>query len=315
MGDPEGQRLRALIVGTGAVGGWFGGRLALAGHDVTVVARGANAAAIEGGGLRLVQGERVEIARPRVVRDTREARGLGADVAWICVKAWQLGEVAEATGEALAPGGVAVPLLNGLDSERALAGALGAARVVGGVAQLNAALAAPGEVRLAGGGAVTLAPLPGGPLEPVRALAERVSDAFPCHVDADLDRLLWWKLLWNAPFNAVCALTGLAAGPVLADPALERLVRGVMGEVIAVAAAEGVSLATDAPDAMIEVTRAALGDSEPSMLHDVRAGRRTEVDALQGAVVARGARHAIPTPLTEALRALVAARAYGPPPG
>lgn len=236
------------------------------------------------------------------------AHDLAADVALVCVKTWQLDEVAAATGAALGPTGVAIPLLNGLDSERELARAIGEDRVVGGVAQLNAVLAAPGEVRLAGGGAITLAPLPGSPLEPVQALAERLGAAFPCHVDAELDRLLWWKLLWNAPFNAVCALTDLAAGPVLADSSLERLVRGVMAEVMAVAAADGVPLASDAADSMIDVTRAVLGDSEPSMLHDLRAGRRTEVDALQGAVVERALRHGIRAPLTEALRALLAAR-------
>jgi 2-dehydropantoate 2-reductase len=117
--------------------------------------------------------------------------------------------------------------------------------------------------------------------------------------------MLWTKLLWNAPFNGICALTRKNAGEVLAIPELEALVRAAMHEVTAVARAEGVKLPDTIVEAMIGSTRTRFAASFPSMLQDVLAGRPTEARALQGAIVTRGDRHGIPTPVHRALLALL----------
>lgn len=297
--------MKVLIVGAGAVGGWFGAKLAAGGHDVTFVARREHGAAIREHGLRVDSPAGEVIGRGSVVESVTAAAGLAADLALVAVKASSLPEVAAGTGRALGPNGVAIPLLNGLDSERDLAAVIGEERVVGGVAQLAGELTGPGRVRLRAGGMMTIAPLAAGQLERVRALAAELDACFPCVAEEDLARVLWQKLAWNAPFNAICALTGSSAGEVLDVPELERLVRDAMAEVIAAARAEGVELSEHAVDALIAVTQGLFRDTEPSMLQDVRAGRVTECDALQGAVVRRGSAKGVPTPIHRTLHALL----------
>jgi 2-dehydropantoate 2-reductase len=302
--------MRVLVVGTGAVGGTFGAKLVQAGHDVTFVARGAHGDAIRKHGLTVhtPQGS-IHVQAP-VIGHIDEARGLGADVALVAVKSKNLAEVAAGTGAALAPDGVAIPLLNGLDSERELARVIGEKRVIGGVAQMAAGGLSPGHLYLRAGGMMTIAPLAAEQLELVRRIASVFGDAFPCTAEDDLERVLWQKLLWNAPFNAICALTRRTAGEVLALPELETLARDAMHEVVAVARAEGVELGEAAIEAMLGITRGVFAETTPSMLQDVQSSRETETDALQGAVVTRGRRHGIATPIHATLNALL--RGLGP---
>lgn len=295
-----------LVAGTGGVGGYFGARLAASGHEVTFLARGAHAAAIRKDGLTVDAPDGRMLVRARVIEHIDEAAGLGADLALVTVKAKDLPGIAKGVGAALGPAGVAVPLLNGLDSEQDLARVIGSEHVVGGIAQIAAELVGPGHVLVRAGARIVLAPLSASGKAKAEALAADLGQAgVPCSAEGDLAYVLWSKLLWNAPFNAICALTGMNAGDVLKEPRLEALVRDAMREVVDVAKAEGVSLGDRAVDAMIAVTRTMYGVSEPSMLIDVRAGRPTEVDALQGAVVSRGERHRVPTPIHRTLVALV----------
>lgn len=297
--------MKVLIVGTGAVGGWFGAKLAKGGHSVTFVARREHGAAIRERGLIVEAPEGEIVATGAVIDDVAQARGGGYDLALVAVKASSLFEVAPGTGAALAERGIAIPLLNGLDSERQLASVIGSEHVIGGVAQLAASLVTPGRVRVRAGGMMTLAPLAPEQLERTRALASELDRSFPCAAEEDLGRVLWTKLLWNAPFNGVCALTRKNAGDVLAVPALESLVRDAMKEIVLVAQSEGVTLGEHAIDAMLAITRGMFSETEPSMLQDVLAGRTTETDALQGAVVERGERHGVPTPIHRTLNALL----------
>ena len=297
--------MRILIVGAGAVGGTFGAKLAGGGHAVGFVARGENGRMIRERGLLLRAPEGERVARGPVFESVEAARGFEADVALLCVKWGSLSDVARATGATLGDRGVAIPLLNGLEVEQELCRFLPSERVVGGVAQLAAAQIGPGEIELRAGGMITVAPLSPEQAPLVEKLAAAFSECFPCHAESDIARVRWQKLLWNAPFNAVCALTRRRAGEVLALPELEALVKDVMREVIAVARADGVELPDGSIDAMIGVTLGTFARTEPSMLQDVRAGRETETDELQGAVVARGERHGVPTPLLAALHVLL----------
>ncbi len=297
--------MRVLVVGTGAVGGYFGGKLAARGHEVVFLARGAHGAAIRDHGLKLTTPDGEIDVHGRVIGDIAEASGLDAEVALVAVKVASLRDVAAGTGAALAPGGVAIPLENGLDSEVVLADVIGRERVIGATAQMNCRLAGPGHVRLEGGGMMTLAALDATQQPIAQRLAATFGEAFPCHVDDDLQRMLWQKLLWNAPFNAICALTRLSAGRVMQAPELAGLVERAMHEVIAVARAEGVDVSEAAIAPLLGFTRAVLGDVVPSMLQDVLAGRSTEADALQGAVVARADKHALEVPIHRTLLALM----------
>lgn len=298
--------MKILVVGAGAVGGYYGTLLHRAGHAVTFVARGEHGRRIRDHGLVVdLPGETIT-TKVDVVSDLADARGFGADVVIVAVKASALADVAPGVGAALAEGGVAIPLLNGLDSEQELARTIGAMRVVGGVAQIASRIAAPGRIRVDAPARIVLAPLTPDQMPLVERIATEFSNAgFGCDVKPDLQRVLWTKLLWNAPFNAICALTGLSAGDVLAVPELESLVRDAMLELARVAAKEGVTIDDRLIDATIDATRKKFKDSVPSMLQDVLAGRETETRALQGAVVTRGEHAQVPTPIHRTLLCLV----------
>jgi 2-dehydropantoate 2-reductase len=289
--------MKILVVGAGAVGGYYGALLARAGHSVTFVARGEHGRKIRTDGLVVELPDETFTVETDTVEDIAAARGLGADVAIVAVKADDLPAVAAGIGAALREDGVAVPLLNGLDSEDELARVIGADRVIGGVAQIASRIAAPGKVRVDAPARIVLAPLKPEQVSRVESIAAEFSKAgFGCDAKPDLKRVLWTKLLWNAPFNAVCALTRRSAGDVLAVPELEALVRSAMHELASVAKTEAVEIDDRFIESMLESTRQKFKDSTPSMLQDVLAGRKTETCALQGAVVRRPPPPPPPTP-------------------
>lgn len=295
--------MRILVVGAGAVGGYFGARLVLAGEDVTFIARGAHAEAMRSHGL-VVRTPAGELRTPplRVV-ELEGARG-SFDLALIAVKWSSLAAVSAKLPGLLAADGLAAPLLNGLESEDAVAREVGAPRVMASIAYMSAGLSGPGEIDTLAPTHAGLAPYRPGQearVEATAALLERAG--IPVRRASDYRSMLWEKMVWNAPFNAICALTGQRAGAAVER--MEDLVRAAMIEVIAVARAEGAEISEATADAMIALTRAEFPLTEPSMLQDVRAGRATEVDILQGAVVERGRRAGVDTPVLRTLAALV----------
>lgn len=310
--------MKILVVGAGAVGGYYGALLVRAGHSVTFVARGEHGKRIRADGLVVELPHETFTVRCDVLEDIARAAGLGADVVIVAVKANGLAAVAKGVGAALGPGGVAIPLLNGLDSEAELASAIGSEHVIGGIAQIAARIAAPGRIRVDAPARIVLAPLAPDRMSRAESIAAEFSKAgFGCDVKPDLKRVLWTKLLWNAPFNAVCALTRLRAGEVLAVPELEALVRSAMREVARVAETEGVTIEERFIESTLQSTREKFKDSVPSMLQDVLAGRETETRALQGAVVRRGDERGIDTPIHRTLLALMLGSDRGktlPPP-
>lgn len=295
--------MRILIVGAGAVGGYFGARLALAGEDVTFVARGAHAEAMRSRGL-VIRTPAGELRTPPLrVAALDGARG-PFDLALIAVKWSSLAAVSATLPGLLAADGLAAPLLNGLDSEDAVAREVGASRVIASIAYMSAGLSGPGEIETLAPTRAGLAPYRPGQearVEATAALLERAG--IPVRRGSSYRSMLWEKMVWNAPFNAICALTGQRAGAAVER--MEDLARAAMLEVIAVARAEGAELSEATADAMIALTRAEFPLTEPSMLQDVRAGRATEVDILQGAVVERGRRAGVDTPVLRTLAALV----------
>lgn len=295
--------MRILVVGAGAVGGYFGARLALAGEDVTFVARGAHAEVMRARGLALTTPDGALHTPPLRVVELEAARG-PFDLVLVAVKWPALAAVSAALPGLLAADGVCAPLLNGLESEDAVARHVGEARVIAAVAYMSASLKGPGEIHTNAPTRAGLAPYRPGQEARVEAIAARLERAgIPVRRAADHRVMLWEKMVWNAPFNAICALTGRYAADAIA--VMEPLVREAMAEVIAVARAEGAPLSDAIADAMIHLTRTEFPLTEPSMLQDVRAGRETEVDILQGAVAERGRRASVDTPVMRTLAALV----------
>jgi len=268
-----------VVYGAGSLGSLIGGLLARE-HAVTLVGRDPHAATVAADGLAVDGAVEAEVAPAA----TTDGTGLAADLAVVTVKAFDT----EAAAADLATGrfDAVLSLQNGLGNEATLAAAVDAP-VLAGTATYGAVLREPGRVECTGVGEVVLGAREGGE----SAVADRVGAAFAAAgvettVATDMPRRLWEKLAVNAGINAVTALARAENGAVLAGPAND-LARDAAAEVARVARIEGVDLPTREAVAAVESVADATAANESSMLQDVRAGRRTEVDAITGYVVDR----------------------------
>ncbi len=275
-----------------------------------MLARGATLEALRAGPMRLTDDGRERAVPLRAVADVRKAGEV--DLALVCVKSFDTAAAARGLRGALAPGGVVLSLQNGVDNPAVIARELPGAAVGGVAVYLGCQRLAPdhvirrpsrnpstGRLRdlLAGGGAGA----------PGRALAA-VADAIgvPSRVDDDPAGALWTKLVANVALNTVTALGRARVGRVLADPRAVGLMLALGEEVVAVARAAGVPVASDAARAYVADARRRLpADGGSSTLFDLEAGRRLERDALVGAVVREGERLGVPVPASRACDALL----------
>ena len=288
-----------VVFGAGSLGSLVGGLLARE-HEVTLVGRDPHVAAVAAGGLT-VEGEFDFSTRPDA---TTDGTGLRADLALVTVKAYDTVEAARAlaTGEY----GAALSLQNGMGNEATLVERLDCP-VLAGTATYGAVRRDPGRVECTGVGEIALGPYRGGD----SAAAARVARAFRradlnASVDGDMPRRLWEKLAVNAGINAVTALSRVENGALLHGPA-NVLARSAARETARVARAADVSLPNRVALAAVEDVATATADNDSSMLQDVRGGRRTEVDAINGYVVDRAAALDLSAPVNRTLTALLRA--------
>jgi 2-dehydropantoate 2-reductase len=297
--------MRVIVVGTGAVGGYFGARLVRSGAEVTFVARGEHGRAIRERGLSIISPDGDFSVRAPVIE--RVTAGSRFDLALVAVKNTALPEVARDIGSVLHPSGVAVSTLNGVTSDDVLGDAIGRERVVGAVAMFGGRRQSPGVIRHNAHDTLAV----GEPWPPGQGNAARVVEflqrrGLPAVVEPQLRARRWWKMAWNCPFNSITALARCTVGDVMAEPKLRNLARGVAEEVAAVARAAGVAIADNVVD-QIMGRNGDLGHLRPSMLGDIEAGRVTENEALCGAIARLGAQHGVGTPLSSTLHALIGA--------
>lgn len=229
------------------------------------------------------------------------------DLLIVMVKAYATADALRWAAGAVGPSTVALTLQNGLGNAEALAEALGPGRVLAGTTAQGATLLGPGLVRHGGTGPTHLAPwATGGPAEglapTVAALLQQAG--FDTHLAPDPRPLIWAKLAINCGINALTALLRVPNGELLNRPGAQRLMEGAAQEAGEVARAAGVILTEDPVDRVRQVARATAANRS-SMLQDVERGRRTEVDAINGAVAERGLALGVPTPINEALADLV----------
>lgn len=299
--------MRTLVIGAGGVGGYLSARLAQANCDVTIAARGAHGRVLRERGLTLRTSKGTEqVVLPRVVDSADELRGQ-FDLVLLAVKWSGLEQALDPLPNILAPYGVVVPLLNGLTSEDVVAGYVGAQRTLAGVAYMSAGILEPGAIYETGSTRVGLSAYrPGQDADLTRVGALLSGASIPVQQHPEYMAMLWQKMVWNAPFNGICALAKKPAGACVEQ--MEPLLKRAMLEVIAVARAEGVVIPEQFADIMLGVTRDQFALTEPSMLQDLRAGRPTEVDILQGEVVSRAAKLGVDVPVLATLAALMRAQ-------
>jgi 2-dehydropantoate 2-reductase len=297
--------VKIAIVGCGAVGSLFAANLAQL-DDVEVWAFDASRAhvnAINANGLRL-SGAGDVVGRVRATADTAELPA--CDFGIVATKAMHTSAAITATAHAFAHGCVAT-VQNGLGNEEAIAEHV--ERVIRGTTFPAGRIVEPGHVQWDVKGDTTL-----GPFEPQpapMAEVERLADActrggMPTQAVPDARGPQWRKVIFNASTNPIGALTGLTHGRVCERPDLRALVTGLVNEGKAVAAAQGIVLDADPEDLIDHAAKPEVAyDHKASMLQDVEARRTTEIDYLNGGIVRFGREHAVPTPLNQAIWALV----------
>jgi len=321
---------RVCIVGAGAVGGLIGVRVAQAGADVSVVARGATAAALRAHGWRLVGQDGESTARVRVVDDP--AREANPDVVVVAVKAPAMASVAPIVGALAGPQTAVVTAMNGVpwwffhglagapanarlrcvDPDGAIAASIASSRIVGAVVHLACATPQPGVVRHGVGNRLIVGEPRGETTPRLDALATLLRAArFDVEVSSCIQKDIWYKLWGNMTMNPISAFTGATCDRILADPLVHRFCLDVMAEAAAIGAAIGCPIAQSG-EARMAVTRQ-LGAFRTSMLQDVDAGRPVELDALLSTVREIGAQVSVPTPHLDTLLGLTRlhARTHG----
>jgi 2-dehydropantoate 2-reductase len=296
--------VRVCIVGCGAVGSLFAANLSLL-DDVTVWAYDASrdhVAAMNANGLRL-SGAGEVVGRVHATADPAELPA--CDFGIVATKAMHTESAIAATAHAFTEGCVAT-VQNGLGNEETIATHV--ERVIRGTTFPAGRLLEPGHVQWDVKGDTTLGPYDGRtPLAEVERLADACTRAgMPTHAVADARGPQWRKVIFNAATNPVGALTGLTHGRVCERPHLRALVSGLVTEGKAVAAAQGIVLDTDPEELIDHAARPEVAyDHRASMLQDVDARRPTEIDYLNGGIVRFGRDYGVPTPLNEAIWALV----------
>lgn len=312
--EASGPAHRVAVVGAGAVGGFYGGMLALAGVPVTLVARAAQVDAITRDGLAIVRADRRDVARVAATTEIPAIRS--SDVVLVCVKSPDTREVANAIAPHLAPGATVVSLQNGVANADVLAEGLPGV-VLASVVWVGVSMDAPGVVRHAGRGDLELGVARSGAGRPgASARAREIGAMFeragvPCPVRDDIDAALWRKLITNCAFNAVSALGRARYGRMAAEPAVRGLMETVIGEAVAVARASGVEIDERSMIASVWNTAAAMSTQHSSTAQDIVRGKRTEIDMLNGFVADRGEALGVPVPVNRALHALVRLREAG----
>jgi 2-dehydropantoate 2-reductase len=297
--------VRVCIVGCGAVGSLFAANLANL-DDVEVWAYDLSrdhVDAINANGLRL-SGAGEVVGHPRATADAAELPA--CDFGIVATKAMHTESAIAATAHAFADGAVCT-VQNGLGNEEALAEHVG--RVIRGTTFPAGRIVEPGHVQWDVKGDTTIGPFEPKPasMEEVERLAEACTRAgLPTTAVADARGPQWRKVIFNAATNPVGALTGLTHGRVCEHPPLRALVTGLVDEGKAVAAAQGIVLDADPEELIDHAARPDVAyDHKASMLQDVEARRKTEVEYLNGGIVRFGRELGVPTPLNEAILALV----------
>ncbi|GGQ87592.1 2-dehydropantoate 2-reductase [Couchioplanes azureus] len=301
--------MKFAVIGAGGLGGYLGGRLARAGHDVTLLARGAHLAALRGAGLTTIGVDGTATVTP--VRATGDPHTVGAvDAVLLAVKTWQLDEALAALPPLAGPHTAVITVQNGVEAPHRVAEAVGRPAVLPGVAKVIAMLAGPGTVRHVGGpGALDLAEWDNRPTERAERIRAALTGAgIATTPPADIWADLWAKFLFVVPSGGLGAVTDATFGVLRQRPGTRRLLRAAMAEIEALARAHGVAL----PDDIVARTMAFV-DQQPaegttSLHRDIRAGRRSELDAWTGAVVRLGARTGTPTPVHDVVHEVLSLR-------
>jgi 2-dehydropantoate 2-reductase len=296
--------MRIYMIGAGAMGGVYGGLLARAGYDVTLIDPRKDH-------IRKIQSEGITIEGmlgTHVIRLPAQCDYAGlppADLAIIFTDANSTADAAKAAGRVLKPEGFALTLQNGIGNVEALIAGLGKERVIAGVSMNSAANPAAGRCAYTNVGMTSLGELDGRDTQRVKQVAEMLNKAgIPTEIIPDPMNWIWGKFVLNCGVNALTAITGLRSGEMYRTPEVSALQDRVIDEIMAVVERKGVKLPEkDARKKIKDHCR--IRYNKPSMMQHIEQGRRTEIDALNGALVREAMALGIAAPYNEAVVAVV----------
>ena len=305
--------MRFLIAGAGAIGGYIGASLARAGEDVTLFARGAHLRAMEARGLRIIDESGDFEVRPKILGSLSGAGPF--DVIILGVKAHSLTQLAPQITPLMGDATTVVSTQNGIpwwychlervDPGGVIAASIDPRRVVGSIVYLGAEIAEPGVIRHTNGNRITLGEPDGTRSERCRAIAEALIRAgLRCPITTRIREEIWVKLLGNAAFNPISALTRATLAQMTRDPGVSALVRAIMTEIAAVAGKLGIELPVSIDQRIAGAQK--VGEHKTSMLQDLEAGRPLELEPMVGAPLELGERLGIDMPHTRTVYACTA---------
>ena len=295
--------MRLLVVGAGGVGGYFGARLARAGEDVTLLARGAHLMAIQQHGLRIrstIEGEYA--TTPAAVE---HPRGLPpADAVLICVKSFDTDEALDLCGPAVGIDTVVMSLQNGIEAPERIDARFGDGRAIGGVAYVFASLESPGVIAHRFLGKIALGELDGR----ITPRVERLRAAFaragvPVDLSPAIRRVMWEKYLFICAQAGMSALTRANTGVMRSVPETWRMYRAILEEVTAIGRKAGADLGEDVVERLMAAADALGSETTSSLHHDLVSGRRLELEGLHGYAARLGEQLGVATPAVSAVYA------------
>jgi len=294
--------MKIAVIGAGGVGGYFGGKLALAGHQVQFLARGKHLAAMRAKGLRIDSpAGAVTVERVNVTDDP--AMLAGADIVMVTTKLWDLADTGRQIAAAVGPRALVIPFQNGVDAVDLLSQSIPRERVAAGVAYIAATIREPGVIAQTG----TIARLRVGALLPEQApllrefVAAGIAAGFACELAEDAESMLWQKFVFLNAFSGLTSLTRQTAQVIRTDPDLRATFATSIHEAIALATHSGVHLPEGFEGAQMTALDNLPAEMRSSMSNDLIAGYRLEAPWLCGGVVRRSAAAGLQAPVNQTI--------------
>jgi len=306
--------MRIAVMGAGGTGGFFGGLLARAGEAVTFIARGAQLEALQQNGLTVKSSLSGNFTL--AVKATADPVQIGhVDFVFFCVKAYDNAVAADLIRPLIGPETLVLSVQNGIDNEAQIGEVIGPEHMLGCVSYVSSTIESPGVIaQTAGPGKIILGEMQGGVSDRTQHLRDMLQKAgIPAEIHADIQAALWQKFVAICGVNGVTALTRLPMGDILACAETRHLLRGTMVEVEAVAQARGATLPEGCVDQSMDFFSSIEPSARGSMYYDLAAGRRLELEVLNGTVVRLGNAHSIPTPFNFSIYAALKPYLNGAP--
>lgn len=304
--------MRIVVIGAGGTGGYFGGLLARAGEDVTFLARGSQLEALCTHGLTVKSRLAGTFSLP--VHATSDPQEIGpVDLVLFCVKTYDTRAAIEGLHLFIGPETVILPIQNGIDAAERLSREVGVQHLIGAVAYVTSQIESPGVIaQTAGSGSIEMGELAGGQSERTQRLQQMLRHAgISAELPHDIHVTLWEKFIFICAFSGVTALTRLPLGQVFAYQETSDLLKAVMKEGEELARAHGIALPVDIVERGYATLKALEPGAKGSMAFDLLAGRRLEIEALNGTMVRLGKEHGMSLPFNSAIYAALKPYANG----